>query len=71
MKFVELNSVTRTLLLRSGGTIGDYVRYDDQGQLLAMRTESAVVGGLSSDVRFLEVYCMNRRCWVSYELERI
>jgi len=38
MKFVELNSVTRTLLLRSVGTVGEYVRYDEQGQLLAMRT---------------------------------
>ena len=38
MKFVELNSVTRTLLLRSVGTIGEYIRYDERGQLLAMRT---------------------------------
>jgi len=38
MKFVELNSVTRTLLLRSVGTIAEYVRYDEQGQLLAIRT---------------------------------
>jgi len=33
MKFVELNSVTRTLLVRSVGTTGEYVRYDEQTEL--------------------------------------
>jgi hypothetical protein len=38
MNFVELNSVTRTLLFLSVGMIREYLLSDEQGQLLALRT---------------------------------